>query len=61
MFKMLGCFSSHRAVLYTVNRNNITNELSLFSQKDGNPTPYRRGVQTCDLRLAGGHHNVGSR
>ena len=37
MFKVLGCFSADRAALYTVNRNNITNELSLFSQKDGNP------------------------
>ena len=30
MFKVLGCFSADRAALYTVNRNNITNELSLF-------------------------------
>ena len=37
MFKVLGCFSADRAALYTANRNNITNELSLFSQKDGNP------------------------
>ena len=37
MFKVLGCFSADRAALYTVSRNCITNELSLFSQKDGNP------------------------
>ena len=37
MFKVLGCFSADRAALYTVNRNKITNELSLASQKDGNP------------------------
>ena len=37
MFKVLGCFSADRAALYTVNRSYITNELSLFSQDDGNP------------------------
>ena len=37
MFKVLGCFSADCAALYTVNRNNITNELSLFSRKDRNP------------------------
>ena len=37
MFKVLGCFSADRAAQYTVNRNIVTNELSLFSKKDGNP------------------------
>ena len=37
MFKVLGCFSADHAALYTVNRSYLTNELSLFSQKDGNP------------------------
>ena len=37
MLKVLGYFSDDCAALYSVNRNNITNELSLFSQKDGNP------------------------
>ena len=37
MFKVLGCYSADKAAQPTANSNFITNELSLFSQKDRNP------------------------
>jgi len=36
-FKVLGCYSADKAAQPTANSNFITNELSLFSQKDRNP------------------------
>ena len=37
MFKVLGCYSAIKAAQPTAKSNFITNELSLFSQKDRNP------------------------
>ena len=37
MSEVLGSFSADPAALFTVNKNLVTNELSLAFQKDGNP------------------------